>query len=380
MKYELMRSFVYLCDLFTSTQQLTNLNDMCDYYLRNWFEEDDLMISLMSYGLCKSGILLGHTSKETIDVYVRLIERNFKFFSKTTAYACCLFLLESNEDDLTKSLLPILVQELNTDLISTNLKMNLDIRVNGWILGSLFHLIENNQQVSTDIFSLIFKDESPFETNDCLTQHMISIGYERLLLLGQYPTNEIWRLYKRSTNVLRQSTWFNIDHILLILARLYTSLKSNTEMIASVNKDPSNEEQEMMENSLMSTSSDNILIELVGEFYERIKQSHTLPYEAIFLLRPLPSLMVHHGLSDRLMNKMVVEFAASTQLYPQILAHTIFAVFRALIRANYSAKVNEWTLLSMTSVAQRKPIRMATWSLTCLMLSACPSHDIANTL
>ena len=81
------------------------------------------------------------------------------------------------------------------------------------------------------------------------------------------------------------------------------------------------------------------------------------------------------------MNKIVVEFAASTQqLYPQILAYIVFAVFRILISSYYSAKVNEWTLLSMTSVAQRKPIRMAIWGLTCLMLSACSSHTIADSL
>ncbi|CAF1522729.1 unnamed protein product, partial [Rotaria sp. Silwood1] len=76
---------------------------------------------------------------------------------------------------------------------------------------------------------------------------------------------------------------------------------------------------------------------------------------ALLLLRPLPLLRAHIGLSDRLMNKMVLEFAASTQpLYPQILAYTVFALFRALINARYSAKVNEWTLLSMTNIAQRK--------------------------
>ncbi|CAF5114368.1 unnamed protein product, partial [Rotaria sp. Silwood1] len=50
----------------------------------------------------------------------------------------------------------------------------------------------------------------------------------------------------------------------------------------------------------------------------------------------------HVDLSDRLMNKMILEFAASTQqLYPQILVYTFF---RVLINARYSAKVNEWTL------------------------------------
>ncbi|CAF5003129.1 unnamed protein product, partial [Rotaria sp. Silwood1] len=67
-----------------------------------------------------------------------------------------------------------------------------------------------------------------------------------------------------------------------------------------------------------SSSSDNILIELVTELYERTKQSSTLPYEALLLLRPLPLLLAHIGLSDRLMKKMFLEFATSTQhLYPQ---------------------------------------------------------------
>ncbi|CAF5000331.1 unnamed protein product, partial [Rotaria sp. Silwood1] len=78
------------------------------------------------------------------------------------------------------------------------------------------------------------------------------------------------------------------------------------------------------------------------------------------------------------MNKMVLEFVASTQkLYSQILAYTVFAFFCALINARYSAKVNEWTLLSMVNITQRKSIGMAILGLTCLMFSA---HRIADAL
>ncbi|CAF4321214.1 unnamed protein product, partial [Rotaria sp. Silwood2] len=52
----------------------------------------------------------------------------------------------------------------------------------------------------------------------------------------------------------------------------------------------------------------------------------------------------------------------------------IFAVFRTLINAHYSSQVNEWSLLSMTSSAQRKLIRMAKWELTGLMLNAYSLH------
>ncbi|CAF2784231.1 unnamed protein product [Rotaria sp. Silwood2] len=90
------------------------------------------------------------------------------------------------------------------------------------------------------------------------------------------------------------------------------------------------------------SSSDNILIELVAELYQRTKQSSTLSYEALLLLRPLPLLLVHIGLLDGLMNKV--------------------------------------TFLSITNIAQRKLICMATWRLACLILSACPSHTIADTL
>ncbi|CAF3598174.1 unnamed protein product [Adineta steineri] len=380
LKYELIRSFIYLSDLFTSSQQLTNLYDICAKYHSTWFEEDDLMISLISYGLCKSGILLGQTGKDSNEFYKNLIERNFKFLTKTNAYASCLFLLESHEDDLNKILIPILNQELTNDIQTNTLKLNLDIRLNSLILANLFYLIENNQINSFDTLSLLFKDEL-LDINDNLTQEIVSIGLERLLLLGQYPKNDIWRLYKRSITTLRQSTWLNLNHLVLILARIYTLLQSTNENSNAQNNENTHDEQEMIDGSSITSSSDNIVIELVGELYERTKQSSTLPYEAILLLRPLPSLLAHIGLSDRLMNKMVVEFAASTQqLYPQILAYTVFAVFRALINAHYLAKVNEWTLLSMTSVAQRKPIRMAIWGLTCLMLSACPSHAIADSL
>ncbi|CAF1318201.1 unnamed protein product, partial [Rotaria sordida] len=380
LKYELIRSFIYLSDLFTSSQQLSSLYDLCDDYIRTWFDEDDLMISLISYGLCKSGILLGQTTKEYNELYIRLIERNFKLITKTHAYASCLFLLESREDDLNKFLIPILIQELTNDIQNNSLRYNLDIRLIGFILANLFYLIENNLLNSYDILLSLFKDDI-LDINDNLTQKIISIGLERLLMLGQYPKNDIWRLYKRSITILRQSSWLNIDHLVLILARIYTLLQRTNENTNQSNNEHTNEEQEMVDGSSITSSSDNILIELVGELYERTKQSSTLPYEALLLLRPLPLLLAHIGLSDRLMNKMVLEFAASTQqLYPQILAYTVFAVFRALINAHYSAKVNEWTLLSMTSIAQRKPIRMAIWGLTCLMLSACPSHTIADAL
>ncbi|CAF5155848.1 unnamed protein product, partial [Rotaria sp. Silwood1] len=137
---------------------------------------------------------------------------------------------------------------------------------------------------------------------------------------GQYPKNDIWRLYE-------------------ILARIYTLLQLPNENTNSLNNEHVNEEQEMID-----SSSDNILIALIAELYER----------------PLSLLLSHISLSDRLMNKMVLEFVASTQkLYPQILAYTVFAFFCALINTCYSAAVNGWTLLSMTNITQRKLIGMA---------------------
>ncbi|CAF1312558.1 unnamed protein product [Rotaria sp. Silwood1] len=98
--------------------------------------------------------------------------------------------------------------------------------------------------------------------NNNLAQKNLSISLERLLIVGQYPKNDIWRLYDIRAPLL--------------------------------------------------------------------------------LLRPLSLLLAHISLSNRLMNKMVLEFVASTQkLYSQILAYTVFAFLRALINARYSAKVNE---------------------------------------
>ncbi|CAF2408656.1 unnamed protein product [Rotaria sp. Silwood2] len=37
-------SFIYLSDLFTSSQQLSNSYDLSDDYFRTWFDKDDLMI------------------------------------------------------------------------------------------------------------------------------------------------------------------------------------------------------------------------------------------------------------------------------------------------------------------------------------------------
>ncbi|CAF4100835.1 unnamed protein product, partial [Rotaria sp. Silwood1] len=88
-------SLIYLSDLFTSSQHLSNLYDE---YFCTWFDEDDLTIFLISYNLCKSGILLGQTTKEYNELYLRLIEHDFKL-TKIHAYASCLFLLESHEVD-----------------------------------------------------------------------------------------------------------------------------------------------------------------------------------------------------------------------------------------------------------------------------------------
>ncbi|CAF2712507.1 unnamed protein product [Rotaria sp. Silwood2] len=96
LKYELKDSFIYLSDLFPSLQQLSNLYDLCDEYFRRWFDEDDLMISLISYNLCKFGILLGQTTKEYNELYICLIEHNFKL-TKIHACVSCLFLLESHD-------------------------------------------------------------------------------------------------------------------------------------------------------------------------------------------------------------------------------------------------------------------------------------------
>ncbi|CAF5142085.1 unnamed protein product [Rotaria sp. Silwood1] len=83
---------------------------------------NDLMTSLISYNLCKSSILLEQRTKEYNELYLRLIERNYKLITKIHAYASCLFLLE----------------------------------------------------------------------NDNLTQKIISISLEKLLIVGQYPKNDIW--------------------------------------------------------------------------------------------------------------------------------------------------------------------------------------------
>ncbi|CAF0883289.1 unnamed protein product [Rotaria sp. Silwood1] len=96
----IQNSFIYLSDLFPSSQHLSNLYDLCDEYFRTWFDKDDLMISLISYNLCKSGILFEQATKEYNELYIHLIEHNYKLITKTHAYASCLFLLESHEVDL----------------------------------------------------------------------------------------------------------------------------------------------------------------------------------------------------------------------------------------------------------------------------------------
>ncbi|CAF5052493.1 unnamed protein product, partial [Rotaria sp. Silwood1] len=127
-------------------------------------------------------ILLEQRTKEYNELYINLIERNYKLITKTHAYTLCLFLLESHEVDLN----------------------------------------------SYDIWLLLMKDDN-------LTQKVISISLEKLLIV----------------------------------------------------------EQTIIASSSIISSSDNILIELVEELYTRTKQSSTLPYEALLLLRPLSLLLAH---------------------------------------------------------------------------------------
>ncbi|CAF1403040.1 unnamed protein product, partial [Rotaria sp. Silwood1] len=191
-------------------------------------------VQLYIYLICF--ILLEQRTKEYNELYINLIERNYKLITKTHAYTLCLFLLESHEVDLN----------------------------------------------SYDIGLSLIKDDN-------LTQKLISI--------------------------------------MLILSRIYTLLQRPNKNTNSLNNEHVNKEQTIIDSSSIISSSDNILIELVEELYTRTKQSSTLPYEALLLLRSLSLLLAH-----------------------------ISFFFRALINARYSAKINEWTLLSITNIAQRKSL------------------------
>ncbi|CAF1065315.1 unnamed protein product [Rotaria sp. Silwood1] len=93
---------------------------------------------------------------------------------------------------------------------------------------------------------------------------------------------------------------------------LYINTTTKKKIQNSLNNEHINKEQTTIDSSSIISSSDNILIELVEELYARTKQSSTLAYEALLLLRPLSLLLAH-----------------------------ISFFFRALINARYSAKINE---------------------------------------
>ncbi|CAF3903308.1 unnamed protein product, partial [Rotaria sp. Silwood1] len=84
---------------------------------------------------------------------------------------------------------------------------------------------------------------------DNLTQKIISINLERLLIVGQYPKNDIWRLYERSITIIRQLSSFNIDCLVLILTRIYTLLQLPNENTNSLNNEHVNKEQRMIDSS-----------------------------------------------------------------------------------------------------------------------------------
>ncbi|CAF0980896.1 unnamed protein product, partial [Didymodactylos carnosus] len=393
LRFEIIRSIVLLSDLFTSIQQVSKLFDLCDELIKSniWLDEDELVMMYVCYGFCKSGALLGQTLKDTNELYIRLIERCFKLsYTKSIAYASTIILLQTHEDDLYKHLLPLLTTELTND-VTNNLETNIDIRISGQCLAIVFYLIENFYNGLNLLGTVLQQHYENImrEGDDSLLLNIISVGIERLLLLNIIPKKDLWRLFKQYLKAVRNvSIEIEIPQLILLLACIYITLTSTTESdmmllnssmaieqslsISSSLLSVSNDDQEMQD-----TSSNDIVIELVGDIYERIK--YTFPHEACRLLSALPSLLCHISLSDKLMNKIIAEYASPQQIYPQILAYIIFIVFRSLINANYLSKVNEWTLLSISSVSQRRPIRLALWGLTCLMLSA-SQEKIANSL
>ncbi|CAF3906303.1 unnamed protein product [Rotaria sp. Silwood1] len=72
---------------------------------------------------------------------------------------------------------------------------------------------------------------------------------ERLLIVGQYPKNDIWRKYERSITIIRQLSSFNIDYLVLILTRIYTLLQLPNENTNSLNNEHVNKEQRMIDSS-----------------------------------------------------------------------------------------------------------------------------------
>ncbi|CAF5088978.1 unnamed protein product, partial [Rotaria sp. Silwood1] len=82
-------------DLTSSLQILIELYIHL-YILRIYFHQlylydlfDELIILLISYNLCKSGILLQQTTKQYNQLYIRLIEYNYKL-TNIHAYTSCL--------------------------------------------------------------------------------------------------------------------------------------------------------------------------------------------------------------------------------------------------------------------------------------------------
>ncbi|CAF4977401.1 unnamed protein product [Rotaria sp. Silwood1] len=65
---------------------------------------------------------------------------------------------------------------------------------------SLNNLFTNIERLGTR--DLLFYEQLSYDTiltsiqNDNLTQKILSISLERLLIVGQYPRNDIWRLYE----------------------------------------------------------------------------------------------------------------------------------------------------------------------------------------
>ncbi|CAF1368038.1 unnamed protein product [Rotaria sp. Silwood1] len=51
--------------------------------------------------------------------------------------------------------------------------------------------------------------------------------------------------------------------------------------------------EQLSYDTILTSIQNNILIELVEELYARTKQSSTLAYEALLLLRPLSLLLAH---------------------------------------------------------------------------------------
>ncbi|CAF1161112.1 unnamed protein product [Rotaria sp. Silwood1] len=107
------QQMIHVMKVLVHKALLPILHDVIIHLLTNIQQSHDRVdMTLVSLTSDYLYLLMYIVENESNEFYQYLIERCLKYLTKTNAYTSCLFILESHEDDLNKSLIIILKQTM----------------------------------------------------------------------------------------------------------------------------------------------------------------------------------------------------------------------------------------------------------------------------